>query len=59
MRVEDVPKIDFCTRYGHYEFFVMSFGFTNTSAVFIDLMNRIFLEYLDSLVVLFIDDIRI
>ena len=38
----DVPKIAFRTCYGHYEFRVMSFGFTNASAPFMDLMNRVF-----------------
>nr|GEY60660.1 putative reverse transcriptase domain-containing protein [Tanacetum cinerariifolium] len=37
---EDIPKTAFRTRYEHYEFQVMSFGLTNTPAVFIDLMNR-------------------
>ncbi|GKD56725.1 putative reverse transcriptase domain-containing protein [Tanacetum coccineum] len=38
---EDIPKTAFKTRYGHYEFQVMSFGLTNAPAVFTDLMNRI------------------
>ena len=38
----DVPKTAFRTRYGHYEFLVMSFGLTNASAAFMDLMNRVF-----------------
>ena len=37
----------------------MSFGLTNTPAVFMDLMNRVFHEYLDSFVIIFIDDILI
>ncbi|GJW78715.1 putative reverse transcriptase domain-containing protein [Tanacetum coccineum] len=37
---EDIPKTTFRTRYGHYEFQVMSFGLTNTPAVFMDLRNR-------------------
>nr|GEW98881.1 reverse transcriptase domain-containing protein [Tanacetum cinerariifolium] len=38
---EDVPKTAFRTRYGHYEFQVMSFGLSNASAVFMDLMNQV------------------
>ena len=38
----DVPKTAFRTRYGHYEFLVMPFGFTNAPAVLMDLMNRVF-----------------
>ena len=47
----------FCTRYGHYEFLVMSFGLTNAPAAFMDLMNRVFRPYMDLFVVVSIDDI--
>ena len=42
IREEDIPKTAFRTRYGHYEFLVMSFGLTNAPAAFMDLMDRVF-----------------
>ena len=47
VRKQYTLKIVFRTRYYHYEFLVIPFGVTNTSVVFMDLMNRIFLPYLD------------
>ena len=44
---EVIPKMAFRTRYGHYEFLVTPFGLTNALAAFMDLMNRVFHEYLD------------
>nr|GFA31873.1 putative reverse transcriptase domain-containing protein [Tanacetum cinerariifolium] len=59
VRKEDIPKITFRMRYGHFEFTVMPFGLTNAPAVFMDLMNRVCRPYLDKFVIVFIDDILI
>jgi hypothetical protein len=59
VREEDVPTIAIQTQYGRYEFLVMSFRMTNALSVFMDLMKRVFHEYFDSFVVVFIDDILV
>src|SRR4051812_47418982 len=59
VRDEDIPKTAFITRYGSYEYTVMSFGLTNAPATFSRLMNYIFMEYLDKFVVVYLDDILV
>ncbi|WVZ52540.1 hypothetical protein U9M48_003588 [Paspalum notatum var. saurae] len=59
VREEDIPKTAFSTRYGLYEYLVMSFGLTNALAFFMYLMNSVFMNELDKFVVVFIDDILV
>jgi hypothetical protein len=59
IRLEDIPKTGFSTRYRLYEYLVILFGLTNAPAYFMYLMNSIFMLELDNFIVVFIDDILI
>jgi hypothetical protein len=59
LRAEDVPKTAFSTRYGLYEYLVISFGLTNAPVHFMYLMNSVFMPKLDKFMVVFIDDILV
>jgi hypothetical protein len=59
IRPSDIPKTAFITKYGLYEYTIMSFGLTNAPTFFMYLMNSVFMDYLDKFVVVFIDDILI
>ena len=59
IRTEDIPKIDFVTRYGQYEFTVVSFGLTNAPTYFMNMMNKVFMDEIDKFVVVFINGILI
>ena len=59
IRPSDIEKTAFTTRYRLYEYTIMSFGLTNAPAYFMYLINKVFMEYLDKFVMVFIDDILV
>jgi hypothetical protein len=59
IKEEDISKIAFVSRYGHHEYLVVPFGLTNAPSIFKNLMNKIFMKYLDKFVIVFIDDILV
>ena len=59
IRPEDIPKTAFSTRYGLYEYLVMSFGLTNAPAYFMYLMNSVFMPELDKFMAVFISSLNL
>jgi hypothetical protein len=59
IKEENISKTTFRTRYGRYEFIVVTFGLTIAPVVFMCLMNGVFREYLDKFVIVFLHDILI
>jgi hypothetical protein len=51
IRATDIPKTAFTTRYGLYEYTIMSFVLTNALAYFMNLMNKVFMKFLDKFVI--------
>jgi hypothetical protein len=59
VRESDIPKTAFTTRYDLFKYTVMSFGLTNAPVYFMNLMNKVFMKFLDKFVVVFVDDILV
>jgi hypothetical protein len=61
LRIQElvIPKTTFCTQHGLYEYIMLSLGLMNAPTYFMYLMNKVFMEYLDKFVVVFIDDILV
>jgi len=53
------PLTAFRTKYGFYESTVVPFGLTNAPAVFMNLMNDVIQEYLDTFICVYLDDILV
>jgi hypothetical protein len=59
IKASDILKTTFSTRYGLYEYLVMSFGLANAPAYFMYWMNIVYMPELDKFMVVFIDDILV
>jgi hypothetical protein len=59
IKEEHINKITFRARYGNYEFTIIPFRLSNSTNIFMCLMNGVFREYLDKFVIVSVNDILI
>jgi hypothetical protein len=57
VKPSDRWKTAFTCRYGHFEWTVMPFGLKNAPATFVRLMDEVLHEYLDTFIIVYLDDI--
>lgn len=56
VKENDILKMDFKTQYDHYEFLFRSFVLMYAPTIFMELINRVFTQYLNMFLNVFIDD---
>jgi hypothetical protein len=59
IHLEDIPKTAFSTKYGLYEYLVMSFGLANAATYILYLLNFVLMPELDNFFMVFIDDMLV